>query len=127
MNILRSLRKDGYTQVEIDHLFKAIVLPKITYALPVYGWSQPGRFKHHTMFFKRCNKRPYTFELSNIYDVLEKCDRRLSTKIKNNVNHPSYAYSLFAESQRVIQEIDCKTVRIFAYSSTREQSNKGLE
>ena len=35
--ILRSLRKDGYTQVEIDHLFKAIVLPKITYALPVYG------------------------------------------------------------------------------------------
>ena len=28
--ILRSLRKDGYTQVEIDHLFKAIVLPKIT-------------------------------------------------------------------------------------------------
>ena len=35
--ILRSLRKDGYTQVEIDHLFKAIVLPKIAYALPVYG------------------------------------------------------------------------------------------
>ena len=29
--ILRSLRKDGYTQVEIDHVFKAIVLPKITY------------------------------------------------------------------------------------------------
>ena len=37
LHILRSLRKDGYTQVEIDHLFKAIVLPKITYALPVYG------------------------------------------------------------------------------------------
>ena len=35
--ILRSLRKDGYPQVEIDHLFKAIVLPKIPYALPVYG------------------------------------------------------------------------------------------
>ena len=29
--ILRSLRNDGYTQVEIDHVFKAIVLPKITY------------------------------------------------------------------------------------------------
>ena len=26
--ILRSLRKDGYTQEEIDHLFKAIVLTK---------------------------------------------------------------------------------------------------
>ena len=34
--ILRSLRKDGYTQVEIDNLLKAIVLPMITYALPVY-------------------------------------------------------------------------------------------
>ena len=28
--ILRSLRKDEYTQVQVDHLFKAIVLPKIT-------------------------------------------------------------------------------------------------
>ena len=51
--ILRSLRKDGYTQVEIDHFFKAIVLPKITDALPVYGASQLGRFKHHTMLFKK--------------------------------------------------------------------------
>ena len=38
--IIRTLRKDGYMGVEIDHLFKAIVLPKITYALPVYGASQ---------------------------------------------------------------------------------------
>ena len=38
--ILRSQRKDGYTQVEIDHLFKAIVLLRITYALPVYEASQ---------------------------------------------------------------------------------------
>ena len=38
--IIRPQRKEGYTQVEIDHLFKAIVLPKITYALPVYGTSQ---------------------------------------------------------------------------------------
>ena len=33
LHILRSLRKDGYTQIEIDHLFKAVVLPKIIYAL----------------------------------------------------------------------------------------------
>ena len=37
--ILRALRKDGYTQDAIDHLFKAIVLPKFMYALPVYGAS----------------------------------------------------------------------------------------
>ena len=35
LHILRSLRKGGYTQVEIDHFFKAIVLPKITDALTV--------------------------------------------------------------------------------------------
>ena len=37
--ILRALRKEGYTQDAIDHLFKAIVLPKFMYALPVYGAS----------------------------------------------------------------------------------------
>ena len=60
--ILRSPRKDGYTQVEIDHLFKAIVLPKITYALQVNGASQVDL---NTMqcFLKRCNRRRYTSEL----------------------------------------------------------------
>ena len=85
--ILRSLRKDGYTQVGIDHPFKAIVLPKITYALPVYGASQVD-LNTIQCFLKRCNKRRYTSELINIYDLLEKCDRRLFTKIKNNVKHP---------------------------------------
>ena len=37
------------------------------------------------------NKRHHSSELINIYDLLEKCDRRLFTKIKNNVNHPLYA------------------------------------
>ena len=50
---LRSLRKEGYTQVEIEHLFKAIVLPKITVICTYSIWSHPGRFKHHTMFFKK--------------------------------------------------------------------------
>ena len=88
--ILRSLRKDGYTQLEINHLFKAIVLPKITCALPVYEASQVD-LNTIQCFIKRCNKRRYTSELINIYNLLEKCDRRLFTKIKNNVNHPLYA------------------------------------
>ena len=87
--ILRSLRKDGYAEVEIDHLFKAIVLPKITYALPVYGASQVD-LNTIQCFLKRCNKQHYTSALINIYDLLEKCDRRLFTKIKNNVNHIHY-------------------------------------
>ena len=39
--ILRSLRKDGYTQVEIDHLFKVIVLPKITHTH--FQYMEPAR------------------------------------------------------------------------------------
>ena len=87
---VKSLGKDGYTQVEIDHLFKVIVLPKITYALPVYGASQVY-LNTIQCFLRRCNKRRYTSEFINIYDLLEKCDRRLFTKIKNNVNHALYA------------------------------------
>ena len=89
--ILRWQRKDGYTQVEIDHLFKVIVLLRITYALPVYEASQVD-LNTIQCFLKRCNKRRYTSELINIYDLLEKCDRSLFTKIKNNVNHPLFAF-----------------------------------
>ena len=91
MFISRSLRKEGCTQVEIDHLFKAIVLLRITYALPVYEASQVD-LNAKQCFLKRYNKRRYTSELINIYDLLEKCDRSLFTKIKNNVNHPLYAF-----------------------------------
>ena len=67
------------------------VLSQITYTLPVYGASQVADLNTIQCFLKRCNKRRYTSELINIYDLLEKCDRRLFTKIKNNVNHPLYA------------------------------------
>ena len=48
------------------------------------------------------NKQHHSSELINIYDLLEKCDRRLFTKIKNNVNHPLYA---LLPKVRVIQEV----------------------
>ena len=64
-------------------------------------WSQSGRLNTIQCFLKRCNKRRYTSELINIYELLEKCDGRLLTKIKNNVNHPLYA---LLWKVRVIQE-----------------------
>ena len=39
--VIRSLRKEGYNQADIDHLFASIVLPKITYGLSVYAASSP--------------------------------------------------------------------------------------
>ena len=39
--VLRTLHQEGYMQPDIDSLFAAIVLPKITYGLSVYAASPP--------------------------------------------------------------------------------------
>ena len=36
LHILRTLRKEGYSQGEIDKLFSALVMPKLTYGVVVY-------------------------------------------------------------------------------------------
>ena len=87
--VIRSLRKEGYGQKDIDHLFKAIVLPKITYGLPVFGASTSD-LNAVQCFLKRCHKRRYVSELIDIHDLLEKADRTLFEKISNDENHPLY-------------------------------------
>ena len=37
MFVLRSLRKEGFSQVEVERLFSALVLPNFPYGLSVYG------------------------------------------------------------------------------------------
>ena len=49
--ILRSLRKKGYSQLEIDHLIKAIVLPNLVYGLSEYGASE-ANFCNCAMFHR---------------------------------------------------------------------------
>ena len=39
LQFLRTLRKELFSQKEIDHLFKTLVLPILTYGLAVYGAS----------------------------------------------------------------------------------------
>ena len=39
LHVLRSLTREQYSQVEIEHLFKSLVLPNFTYCLSVYGAS----------------------------------------------------------------------------------------
>ena len=38
--LFAGLRKEGYSQAELDHLFSSMVLLSITYGLPVYGASE---------------------------------------------------------------------------------------
>ena len=41
LHVLRTLRKEQYSQAEIDHLFTSLVLPNFIYGLLVYGASEP--------------------------------------------------------------------------------------
>ena len=54
--VLRILRKERYSQGEIDHVFKSIVLPIFTYGLPVYGASESD-LKQIQRFLDKCPKR----------------------------------------------------------------------
>ena len=87
--IIRELKKGEYSQDEIDHLFKAIVLPKIIYGLPVYGACQ-ATLNTAQCFLERCFKRRYSPKLYNINELLEKCDRKLFNKISSDSSHPLY-------------------------------------
>ena len=84
--VIRSLRKEGYTQDEIDHLFNSIVIPKLLYGLSVYGASVSD-LTVIQRFLKRCYKRRCTSINYNIYDLLEKSDRRLFYNLKHD-DHP---------------------------------------
>ncbi|XP_028414886.1 uncharacterized protein LOC114537971 [Dendronephthya gigantea] len=85
--ILRSLRKEGYNQKEIDHLFTTLVLPNITYAVSVYGASKPELAKIE-YFLRRCHKRKYISKEIRVQELLEKQDRKLFSKVRQIEQHP---------------------------------------
>ena len=74
--VLRSLRKEGFSQGEVDHLFSALVLPNFTYGLPVYG-TVDSDLTVIQNFLDRCYKRKYTFKRIDIRELLEMADKKL--------------------------------------------------
>ena len=54
--VLRPLRKEGFSQGEVDHLFSTLVLPHFTYGLPVYGAVDSDLMVIHN-FMDRCFKK----------------------------------------------------------------------
>ena len=76
--VLRSLRKEGFSPGEVDHLFSALVLPNFTYGLPVYGAIDSDLTVIQT-FMDRCFKRKYTStcERMDIRELLEKADKKI--------------------------------------------------
>ena len=87
--VIRCLRKEGYQQPDVDYVFRSIILPKLTYGLPIYASSTPELTTVQT-FLQRCFKRKYISYQINIYDVLEEADHALFKKISSMPGHSLY-------------------------------------
>ena len=74
--VLRSLRKEGFSQGEVDHLISALVLPNFTYGLPVYG-AIDSDLTVIQNFMDRCFKREYISKRIDIRELLEKADKKI--------------------------------------------------
>ena len=57
--------------MEIDHLFQSLVLPKISYGLPVYAASVP-ELNTVQQFLCRSHKRCFISYAIDMYDLLQK-------------------------------------------------------
>lgn len=77
--VLGSLRKEGMSQEEVDHLFNVIVLPNFSYALPVYCASDSDLSVMQN-FLDRCMRRKFMSKNVNIRDLLEKRTRHYPKK-----------------------------------------------
>ena len=87
LHILRTLRKEGYAQSDIDYLFTSIVLPNLTYALSVYGSSESD-LACVQRFLDRCHKWRFTSTPFSIYNILKKQDFQIHKKTTIYPEHP---------------------------------------
>ena len=87
LHILRTLRKEHYSQAEIDHLFISIVLPNFSYALSVYGASESDLTVIQN-FLDRCHKRRFISFPVFIKNLLNKQDRNILKKLISTDCHP---------------------------------------
>ena len=67
--IIRELRKQGYSQDEIDHLLKARSSKKSVCSSFIYGTCQAD-LNTVQCFLKRCFKRRYSLKIYNIHELL---------------------------------------------------------
>ena len=86
--VIRTLRKEGISQPEIDKLFKSIVLSNFIYGISVYGASDSD-FTVIQKFLDRCYKRHYISEkIIDVRELLQKTDIKLYNKRVLDKEHP---------------------------------------
>ena len=96
--VLRSLRKEGYKQAEIDLLFDTLVLPNFTYALSVYGASESDLTPIQCFLDRR--KRNFTTRNHNIRSILQKQDHSVFKRVSQAANHPLSLFSGASPARR---------------------------
>ena len=82
---------EGYTQDEVDYFFNSVILPKITYGLPIYGASPP-ELTIVQNFLRRCFKRKYISYHIDIQGLVDKTDYAIFKKVSNKPSHPLFQY-----------------------------------
>ena len=73
----------------MQHLFRSIILPRLTYGLIVYG-SSPPELSSVRNYLDRCYKRKYILDKINIYNLINEFGNRLFNTIKEQIEHPLY-------------------------------------
>ena len=91
LHVLRTLRKEQYSQAEIDHLFTVLVSPNFIYGLPAYGASEPDRNIIQNIL-DRCHKRRFISYSVSIKDLLKNQDGKIFKKVTSINNHPTSSY-----------------------------------
>ena len=89
LHVLRCLRKEGYNQQELHHLFISLVLPNLTYGLSVYGASE-AELTTVQAFLDRCFKRKFTLDTLDIRELMKTQDHRIFKNVLSDCNHPIY-------------------------------------
>ena len=89
LHVLRCLRKEGYNQLELHHLFISLVLPHLTYGLSVYGASE-AELTTVQAFLDRCCKRKFTLDTLHIRKLMKIQHQRIFRKVLSDCNHPIY-------------------------------------
>ena len=84
--VVRTFRKEGYSQTEIDHLFYAPVMSNISYGLSVYEAAE-AELTTVQCFLDRCYERRYISHSINIHELLEMQDKTIYHKIASLDSH----------------------------------------
>lgn len=82
--ILRICKYNGYNPLELDHLFKSLILSVITYGIQVWGAANHTYITQVDKLLKRAYKSGFSRTLITADSLIEQYDSNLWKKVENN-------------------------------------------